>query len=404
MRLLSKCLFLFIPFLFFCFSSYSQSKEDLQKERDAITKEIQLTNNLLEKTSNNRDKLQAQVSLINRKINLQEKLISSINSEINSTNKQIADNENEIKTLEEELNKLKKDYAVMIRYAYKNRNSYDRLMYIFASESFYQALKRMRYLRQYSDFRKHQAEEIQNKKVAVNQSIIDLEEKIKAKKALLSKEQYAQKQLSSDRATQSANVSQLQQEEKKLKKQLKKQEKEIAKLNKEIQRIIEAEIKASKKSNSGAFALTPEAAALSANFESNKGKLPWPVERGVITSKFGNNPHPVLAGIQVPNNGIDIATDENAIVRAIFKGTVSAVFSIPGAGENVIIDHGGYRTVYTHLSEVFVSKGQKIEMKQNIGKVLTDESNGKSEAHLEIWKVSSAGPQKQNPELWIFRQ
>jgi murein DD-endopeptidase MepM/ murein hydrolase activator NlpD len=227
---------------------------------------------------------------------------------------------------------------------------------------------------------------------------------INEKDALLKNEEQTRKDLSQDVVAQKTAVEGLQQEEKGLLQKLREQEKQREKLNKEIQRIIEAEIRASKKDNAGVFSLTPEAAALSASFESNKGKLPWPVERGVITAKFGQNPHPVLAGIMVPNNGVDIATSNNAAVRAVFQGTVSGVFSIPGAGQNVIINHGGYRTVYSNLKEVFVSKGQKVEIKQSIGTVLTDESSGKTEAHLEIWKVSESGTTKQDPALWIYRQ
>jgi murein DD-endopeptidase MepM/ murein hydrolase activator NlpD len=147
--------------------------------------------------------------------------------------------------------------------------------------------------------------------------------------------------------------------------------------------------------------LTPEAKELNADFEKNKGKLPWPVEKGVITSRYGKQPHPVLPGIVIENNGIDITTEKGAGVRAVFRGEVSSVIVIPGAGKAVIVSHGAYRTVYSNLRDVSVVKGQKVETKQVVGTVLTDD-NG-SVAHIEIWKITSEGLVKVDPALWIYR-
>jgi septal ring factor EnvC (AmiA/AmiB activator) len=382
----------------------AQDKEGLQKERDRISEEISLTSKLLKETRDNRNKVEAELSLLNRKIGLREDLIKSLRREIALYNKQIDQNKKQIADLEASLESLKDDYAKMIRFAQKNSSAEDRLMYIFASQDFYQATSRIKYLQQIARYRENQAKEIVATQSDLDQLNLKLLSVINEKDALLKNEEQTRKDLSQDVVAQKTAVEGLQQEEKGLLQKLREQEKQREKLNKEIQRIIEAEIRASKKDNAGVFSLTPEAAALSASFESNKGKLPWPVERGVITAKFGQNPHPVLAGIMVPNNGVDIATSNNAAVRAVFQGTVSGVFSIPGAGQNVIINHGGYRTVYSNLKEVFVSKGQKVEIKQSIGTVLTDESSGKTEAHLEIWKVSESGTTKQDPALWIYRQ
>lgn len=403
---LTKNTLITLLFLVVSVFAYSQDKdkEDLQKERDRISQEISLTNKLIEENRNNRNKMEGSLSLLNKKINLREDLISSINDEIAMYNRRIKHNRNAIDTLENNLSSLKENYAEMIRFAQRNHRNEDRLMYIFASEDFVQAIRRIHYLQQYTQYRHKQAEEIVKKQQELNTLNQELLEIIKQKDQLKNKEESAKKELTSDLSDQKKVVSGLQQEEKTLLKKLRKQEKQREDLNKEIQRIIEAEIRASKKDNSGVFSLTPEAAALSANFEKNKGKLPWPVERGVITSSFGKHSHPVLAGITVYNNGIDIATNSNATVRAVFQGTVSAVFSIPGAGQNVIINHGGYRSVYSNLKEVFVTKGQKIDVKQSIGTVLTDEGSGKTESHLEIWKVDQSGTSKQDPAQWIYKQ
>ena len=387
-----------------CALVQAQSKEELQAERNRISKEIEITTSLLKEKQASKSKLEGELSLINRKIRLREDLIAGLRKEIALYNDRIKGNKTEIAELERQLDAMKEEYSQLIRFAQRSHRPEDKMMYIFASSDFQQASQRLRHLRQIAQYRQKQAVEIQERQEYLNKLNLELLKIINEKDALLQKEEQEKRALSSDQGRQRKAVSSLEQEERQLLKKLKEQERKREKINKEIQRIIEAEIRASKKDNAGVFSLTPEAAALSASFESNKGKLPWPVERGVITARFGNNPHPVLAGITVPNNGIDIATNQNAEVRAIFEGTVSGVFNIPGAGANVILNHGGYRSVYTNLKEVRVKKGDKVSLKQVLGTVLTDEGSGKTEAHLEIWKVSEGGPVKVDPAGWIFRQ
>jgi septal ring factor EnvC (AmiA/AmiB activator) len=382
----------------------AQEKESLKKERDKISGEISFTNKLLEETRQNRSKMEGELGLLNKKIRLREDLINSIKKEVRLYNRQIERNREQIAILESELGELKARYADLVRLAHRTNRSQDRLMFIFASEDFIQAVRRIRYFRQLADIRKKQVEEIESTKerlIGLNQ---ELDGAIDSKNQTLEQEQNAKQDLSQDLSRQKETVSSLRSEERGLLSTLKKQEKQREKVNKEIQRIIEAEIRASKEDNEGVFSLTPEAAALSADFEKNRGKLPWPVERGVITQKFGDNPHPVLAGIMVPNNGVNIATNQNAQIRAVFDGTISGVISIPGAGKSIIINHGGYRSVYSNMKEVFVSKGQTISAKEAIGLVLTDEVDGKTEAHIEIWKVSEEGTIKEDPAKWITRQ
>lgn len=385
-------------------ASAGQDKESLQKERDKISEEIKYTNKLLEEAKENRTKLEGELGLINKKIGLREDLISSINKEVRLYNRRIENNRSEIEDLEEKLDILKERYAELIKMAYRTNRVQDRLMYVFASEDFYQAFRRIRYFRKLAEIRADQAKQIAETQKDLQQQNEALNLTIEEKNRILGEEQKVKAALNADLSKQKNAVQTLKGKEQALLKKLRQQEKQRESLNKEIQRIIEAEIRASKKDNSGIFELTPEAAALSANFESNKGKLPWPVKRGVIVANFGQNPHPVLAGIMVPNNGIDIATNKDAQVRAVFEGTVSAIFSIPGAGKNVILNHGGYRSVYANLKEVFVSKDQKVSAKEALGIVLTDEVDGKTEAHIEIWKVDQGGTNKEDPAKWIFRR
>lgn len=382
----------------------AQEKESLQKERDKISEEISYTNKLLQETRQNRSKMEGELGLLNKKIRLREDLIGSIKKEVRLYNRQIERNREQIAELESELRELKTRYADLVRLAHRSNRSQDRLMFIFASEDFIQAVRRIRFFRQLAEVRKNQGKAIESTKEKLIGLNRELDESIRSKNQTLEEEQDAKSNLSQDLSKQKETVNSLKNEERGLISTLKKQEKQREKVNKEIQRIIEAEIRASKKDNKGVFSLTPEAAALSADFEKNKGKLPWPVERGVITQKFGDNPHPVLAGIMVPNNGVNIATNQNAQIRAVFDGTISGVFSIPGAGKNVIINHGGYRSVYSNMKEVFVTKGQTISAKEAIGLVLTDEVDGKTEAHIEIWKVSEEGTVKEDPAKWIALQ
>lgn len=383
--------------------AYGQDKESLRKERDRISAEISLTTKLIDETKKSRSQVEGKLGLVEKKIRLREELIRNLRKEIALFDRRIDKNEEDISRLSAELEELKSQYADMLRQAQRSDRAEDRLMFIFASDDFFQALRRIRYMRRYAEFRARQARQIEKKRAELETKNAALAESKAEKTQAIDEQESVKEALAADRTQHRKTVEGLKSEEKALVKKLQRQERQRKELNEEIQRIIEAEIRASKKDNEGVFSLTPEAAALSADFENNKGKLPWPVERGVITQGFGKNPHPVLGGITVINNGIDIATNRDAKVRAVFKGTVSGVFSIQGAGQNVIINHGGYRSVYSHLKEVYVSKGDPVEAKQTIGEVLTDETTGKTEAHLEIWKVGSTGPIKVDPADWIYR-
>ncbi|MGY6561396.1 MAG: murein hydrolase activator EnvC family protein [Luteibaculaceae bacterium] len=382
---------------------FAQNKVDLQKQRDNLNQQIKFTNQLIDKAKNEQRLTQTQLVILNKQIEFRAEILNSYKTELRLLDKEIREKENEIKSLEGQLQKLKESYAKLIRHAYTNRNNYDKLMFIFAARDFMQAYKRLKYLQQIAQFRKQQAEAIEVAKEELIQKIDALELRKQEKTALLQEEQKEIANLNGDKQEQQKMLGDLQKQEKTLRAQLKKQEQESQKLNAEIQRIIKAEIEAAKAKNKGEFRLSPEEALISGKFEANRGKLPWPVERGIISGTFGVKPHPVLKGIQIENNGVDFATEKDAAVRAIFEGTVTMVYTLSGAGKAVMISHGGYISVYANLKEVFVKKGDKVETKQFIGKVLTNESTGKTEAHLEIWKISGSGSDKQNPQLWIAK-
>ena len=402
MKLRSSLILIFL--LLGAVQGFTQTKEELQEKRDQIAKQISITNDLLKKTEKSRSKAQNQMNLIERKISLRQDLIDNLRGEIRIIDKRIDEQQTRIDELKRDLENLRDDYAELIRQAQRNQNSYDRMMYVFAADDFFQAIRRLRYMEEYARYRKSVAESLEKKQKQLTKKIEELKEEKQEKENLADETRSAQENLAKDKQSQSKNLADLKQEERSLKQKLQKQKEERERLSAAIQKIIEEEIRlAREKSGTSTFELTPEAQALSEDFESNRGKLPWPVERGVLTGKFGEHPHPVLAGIKVTNNGVDIATDKSEPVRAVFEGKVTSIFSIPGAGQNVIISHGAYRMVYANLSKVFVDKGQSVSVKDPIGQILTDGNEQKAEAHLEIWKITNDGTVKQNPEVWLYQ-
>ena len=384
----------------------AQSKKNLELKKKQLQKEIQLTNKLLKETRKDKDLSVDELLKLKSKINSRSHLIAALNSEMRLINKKISNSKQEISELEKELESLKSEYAKIIYYSFKHRSSYDKMMFIFASENINQAYKRLKYTQQYAAYRKGQAKEIITTQAALEEKIAALSESNAEKTVLVSMEEQERQNLAVEKAEQENIVQGLKGKEQELKAQLKKKEKAKQKLQKAIQKIIEEEIRkareAAKKAGntSKGFPMTPEALKLSNSFAANKGKLPWPVAQGVITAQFGKHPHPVLAGIVINNNGIDISTTKGAMSRAIFTGVVSSVAIIPGEGKVVMIRHGEYLTVYSYMSEVFVSKGDKVDLKQNLGVLVNEAGKSKTEVHLEIWK----GMTKLNPKYWIFRK
>lgn len=387
----------------------AQSKKDLEKKKEKLKKEIELTAKLLEETKASKRVSLNQLVTLNKQIGIREELISTINSEIHLLDKQIGKTAAVIEALESDLDALREEYAKMIVYAYRNRSSYNRLMFIFAAADFNQAYKRLKHFQQYSDYRKKQKLLIEKTQELLAQRKLELEAKRKAKTSLLRNEETEKGQLSKEKTEQVEVLNKLQEKEKKLRDDLKKKQRDEERLNKAIENIIAKEMEAARKRAAAARAkakttetkvpvLTPEAQKLSDDFASNRGKLPWPVEKGVITGTFGRHPHPVLSNIIINNNGVDINSSKGAIARAVFDGEVSAVVIIPGAYKAVVVTHGEYFSVYSNLEEVFVSMGDRVITKQSLGRVHTDEEEGKTELHLEIWK----GNMKMDPATWLF--
>lgn len=385
-------------------SAQVAEKENLQQKKSEIEKEIEYTNKLLEETQKSKQLSLSELSVINRKINRREALIQTITSEIAMMDDQIQQNQAAYDELSGELDKLKDEYARMIYYAFKNRRAYDRLMFLFSSSSFNQAYQRMKYLQQYSDYRRQQAQLIVKKQEELKAKTEEIGQLREEKLSLLTSKERELANLDLEKKNKNQAVTGLGQKEAELRKTLQTKELAAKKLQQAIEKIIAEEIRrsnelaSSRPSAPGAtFSLTPEERELSNTFEANMGKLPWPTERGVISSTFGEHAHPDLKGIKVKNNGIDILTQSGSAARAVFSGEVSRIISIPKYSNVVIVRHGEYLSVYSNLDEVMVNKGEKIVTKQVIGSIKTDESLMRTELHFELWK----GKELQDPMLWI---
>jgi len=380
--------------------SQTNKKASLTAEREKIEDQLLTTSRLIDEAKINRNEASSKVTLIDRQIELREKLIRHHQTSIRNLERSVVGMDTEIRALEGHISALKNEYAIMIQQAYRMKLARNPLMFVFAAEDFSQAALRYKMLQSYAEIRKAQAEDILNAQQNLANSRESLtHEKVSILDAIQDQEN-ERDALNKDRNTRAELLSEIKREEKRLRKKLKVQEKEHKRLSNEIKRIIEAELAAERASAAGEYALTPEGKIISEQFEKNKLNLPWPVARGVVTKNFGRHKHPTIAGIIVESNGVDITTEKGAKVFSIFGGTVSSVFNFPGAGETVIVTHGGYRTVYSNLEGLQVKKGDVIDRATILG-VVWSGPKGIS-VHFEVWKVAGSERSPQDPKLWLF--
>ena len=380
---------------------HAQSKSELQKERDAIQSKITTTEKLLDQTASNKKDALVQLRLVNERMNLREQLIQHHQAGIRRLEQSMTNTDSEIRALEGHIAAMKDEYARMIQAAFKHSLGHNPWMYVFAAEDFTQAIIRFQLLQSYSSLRKEHVEQIEDSQLNLAENRISLERKRSELKDALANVNSERNRLSKDRIERQALVKSLKGEESRLRIQVQKAEAEKARLNNAIRKIIEVELKAERESSAGEFALTPEGKIVSDAFESNRATLPWPVIRGVLTGKFGRQPHPSLPGITIENNGIDISTEAGSSALSIFAGSVSSTFEIPGAGWTIILSHGAFRTVYSNLFAVNIAKGDQVEAGEKIGTVLT--TNGQSTLHFEVWQVQGNNHSPQNPAKWLVR-
>lgn len=395
---ISRLIFLFICFLVFSGSVNGQSRDELERQRKESLKQLELTNQLLKKTQASRKATTQKVSLIDQRIKLRQSIINNIAQEVSILDSRISENEKVLEQLTRDLSEAREEYGRIVYYAYKFRNNYDKMIYLLAAENINQAYRRLRYFQQISQFRKKQIALINELSASITEKIIELQNERSTKVNLLREHRSETIALNQEKTSFNREVNQLSRKERELRDEINKQKKIAQQLEKAIKTLIEEETRriASRKE----IGLTPAEKLISDNFRNNKGGLPWPTEKGVIISFFGEHPHPVLKGIKIQNNGIDILTTDGADARALFRGEVRKVIHIPGMNRGIIIRHGNFLTVYTNLSDVYVKAGDMVDTKQNIGRIYTDKSDGsKTMLHLEIWEENN----KLDPILWISR-
>ena len=337
------------------------------------------------------------------KINIRKNLIRVTNDQANLLSRLISKNSKEVNQLTVQLELLKKDYAEMVVKSYKSRSVHSRLMFLFSSENFKQAYKRLQYFEQYKLYQKNQAEIIKSKSLELNQLNAELKLQQDEKKSLIEKNREVNLILEEELKQQNILITDIKKDIGKYRTSINRKQREIEKLDKQIEKLIKEAIAASNKKKgskrSSSFTLTPEAKALAASFESNKGKLPWPVKKGIVKVKYGTQPSPIDPSIKIRSNGIRIATEPAAKVKAIFKGEVLAIHLVKRGNPSVLIRHGNYISVYKNLSKIYVKKGQIIETNQEIGQVFTNPNSGESILNFSLFKDGST----QNPMYWIIR-
>ena len=402
---ISKQSFLILAFLLSALLVHAQksTQKQLEEKKADIKKELKEINGLLFTNKQTKAAVFSDVENLSYKIERKQELIKLTNQQINLLNQEIEDNSKFIEKLEKDLFEVKEAYKEMILKSFKSKSGKNRLMFILSSETFFQAFKRTQYIKQYSLFRKNQAKKIGLISAELKEIKKELLYKRDLKQGLLTKNRSTQKTLESEKKEAKNIISKLRNKEKKYKRNIIAKEKESQKIDKQINKLIREAIARSNKNksskNSKGFNLTPEAKALAKKFELNKGKLPWPVSRGVVIQKFGTQSHPVVKTAKIKSNGIVIATEKSQKVKTVFEGSVLSVLQFRGSNPTVLVQHGNYITAYKNLSKVFVSKGDKVSSNQYIGEVFTNSSTGKSSIQFSIFQKTTP----LNPLLWILK-
>ena len=391
-----------ISIFFFSCWTFSQTTKikQLESQRLLIKKEIENINSLLFNNSKTTKIAYNDLENISIRILKNQELIRLTNQQINILTNEIDKKNDSIDFLKSEIIQVRKQYSLMIKNSYKSKLKESRLMFLLSSDDFLQALKRTRYINQFSEDRKRVADKISNSINLLDQKITLLNSLKSDKNNLLKQNKENQINLKAEEKSKERLISGLRRKEKAYKKQIKDKQKISINLDKEIDRLIKEAIrKSNNESNNNIFKLTPEARALSEKFSANKGNLPWPVVRGVVIRKFGLQPHPVVRTTKIQSNGIVIATTKDAEIRAVFNGFVLSILKFKGSNITVLIQHGSYITAYKNIDEVYVEKGEKVSALQKIGKVFDPKDGSKSTLQFSIFNNTKAI----DPYIWIVK-
>lgn len=380
-------------------SGNCQTVESLKKQVESIQKDIKLAEELLKETSNSKEITLNHVSLLQTQISQREKLIRTYQNQVNALNKEINKNKNKITSLKKDLALFQKEYSDLLVITYRNKGKANNILFIFSSEDFNQAMRRMRYIEELNGMVKEKIKEIKSTQEEIENQLNINEQNKKEIEKILAKEKEENKSLIADRNNLNKDLTALKKKEGQIKKEIKEKEKQTEKLNQKIDDIIAEEIRKAKEREEIAKKNNTKSIDynLSSNFEQNKGKLPFPVDHGIISSKYGKHQHPTLKNVSSYNNGIDISTTKGAKAKSIFEGEVCAV-TFQGTNNVVLIRHGLYFSLYANLEKVYVKMGDKVETGEAIGMIHTNVSDGKTVLHLEIWHENKT---RLNPSVWL---
>ncbi|MFT7054699.1 MAG: murein DD-endopeptidase MepM/ murein hydrolase activator NlpD [Roseivirga sp.] len=390
--------FLLTSFTLLLLSSFfahgQNPRKSLEAQKLEILKKIQETEKILSQTSSKKASSIGRLRALNQQIQTRTSLIGAIKGEVNLLDSEMGENQSIIDAMGNDLLALKAEYAEMIYTTQKTSKGFNELTFLFASSTFNQLFMRMKYIQQYSEARKNQGKQILIVQLSLGEQIAEIETQRNSKRSLLTEELTESEKLENLVGQQKQLVTQLTQDEKRIKQELDRQKKAEKELTGKIEAIIEAERKA-------ALLSSVDLTELTSAFEKEKGRLPWPVEQGFVSSKYGEHKHPTIKTVTINNPGIDIQTNENATVKVVFAGKISRVLSPPGWGNSIVIQHGEFFTIYTGLRSVVVKRGDIVTQGQTLGQVLTDKDN------ISVLKFRVTPPKSistVNPELWLQRK
>lgn len=388
-------------FLSIVIGSYGQSRKELENRRLKLNKEITKVNTLLFETKKEKSNALDDLKDLNQKITVRERLIETIELEIKNLSEEIEENQEKLDTYNLELAALKKDYAAMVFKSYKSKSQQSKTMFLLSSKSFYQAYKRIQYIEQYKDFRKKQGEKIIIQTEITKKYNDSLTRKKDTKKRLIGQEKKQKDYIEVDKKDQEKIVSKIKNQETKYKKDLQSKIKEEKRVAQKLDKLIrEAIVKANKSkkgtSKKGELLLNAEEKTLKVSFEQNKGKLPWPLN-GLITRRYGVQPHPTFKGISINSTGLHIRGKQGDIAKSVFNGKILAIHLLSKGRKAVLVQHGDYITTYNNLEEIYVSKGDIVKTGHKLGKIFTDKVSGKTNLVFILYKNDV----RLNPSVWI---
>jgi len=395
------CLFLLLSS--FALEAQSAKQKALEAKRVKYQKELKQLNALLFTNKKEEKSVVSLIEDLNYKVSVRRNLIKVTNDQANLLTREINANQNEISSLRDQLITLKEQYSEMLVKSYKSKSEQSRVMFLLSSSDFKQAYKRLQYIKQYANYQKDQGDLIKGKTQKLQELNTDLLRQKSDKDKLVAENRIVKKELEKELREQEKLMASIRKDQSSYASKIKKKQQEIDAIDREINRLIREAIaasnkKAGKSSSSKGFALTPEERLTGRNFASNKGKLPWPVERGVVKVRYGSQRSPIDPTVEINSNGVRIATEKNSRVRAVFNGEVLAVAGQKYSNPTVLIRHGNYITAYRNLSKVYVKKGDKIVTNQEIGEVFTN-NDGETMLGFGIFKDSKP----QNPAGWIYK-